>query len=94
MEAVVSPEGQLVISAAVTSALDLKAGDRVSVTVEEKGLWVEPRTKSGSASAHVSPTASLEEKRAFYSSAEFVAAASEHFRKARAAVARDQAVDR
>ena len=90
MEAVVSPEGQLVISADVTSALDLKAGDRVSVTLEERGLWVQPSVRSES----VSPTASLEEKRAFYSSEEFVEAASEHFRKARAAVAREQATGR
>jgi bifunctional DNA-binding transcriptional regulator/antitoxin component of YhaV-PrlF toxin-antitoxin module len=90
MEAVVSPEGQLVISADVTSALDLKAGDRVFVRLEEKGLWVEPSARTGTVSSHVPASASLEGKKAFYSSAEFVNAASEHFRKARAAVARAQ----
>jgi AbrB family looped-hinge helix DNA binding protein len=87
METIVSPEGQLVIPAEVTGALDWKAGDRISVRLEEKGLWVEPSGGSTDVVPRLAPTASLEEKRAFYSSAKFVEAASEHFRKARAAVA-------
>lgn len=87
--AIVSPEGQIVISAEWTSALDLKAGDRVSFDLREAGLLVTPEPVAKTSQLRSPPrNAPLEEKIAFYTSPEFEQAVTDRFNAARASVAK------
>jgi bifunctional DNA-binding transcriptional regulator/antitoxin component of YhaV-PrlF toxin-antitoxin module len=87
--AIVSPEGQIVISAEWTSALDLKAGDRVSFDLKEAGLMVTPEPAAKTTPLRTPPRdAPLEEKIAFYNAPEFEQAVTARFNAARASVAK------
>jgi bifunctional DNA-binding transcriptional regulator/antitoxin component of YhaV-PrlF toxin-antitoxin module len=85
---IVSPEGEIIISAEWTSALDLKAGDRVSFDLNEAGLVVRPEPTAKREPLRTPPRdASLETKVAFYTSPEFEQAVTDRFNAARASVA-------
>jgi hypothetical protein len=87
---IVSPEGEIIISAEWTSALDLKAGDRVSINLNEQGLTVTPETPARATPLRTPPReAPLEEKIAFYNSPEFVQSFTDGVNAARADLKRD-----
>jgi bifunctional DNA-binding transcriptional regulator/antitoxin component of YhaV-PrlF toxin-antitoxin module len=86
---IVSPEGQIVLSAEWTSALELKAGDRVSVNLNGRGIVVTPELPAKTAPLQTpAREAPLEEKIAFYTSPEFEQAVTARFNAARASVAK------
>ncbi len=83
--AIVSPEGQIVISAEWTHALELKAGDRVSLNLNETGLMVTPAPIAKAPAPRRPPReAPLEEKIAFYNSPEFIQSFTDGVNAARA----------
>lgn len=83
--AIVSPEGQIVISAEWTSALELKAGDHVSFNLNETGLLVTPAAMAKAPTLRrPAREASLEEKIAFYNSPEFIQSFTDGINAARA----------
>jgi AbrB family looped-hinge helix DNA binding protein len=85
---IVSSEGQIVIPAEWTSALDLRAGDRVSFDLNGSGLMVTPEAAAKTTPPRTPPRdASLEAKVAFYTSPEFEQAVTDRFNAARASVA-------
>jgi hypothetical protein len=80
MDAVVTPAGEIVISSEEISALQLQAGDRVSVTIT-------PETATSSVVREgPAADASLDTKVAFYKSPELIDAVTERFRTACASV--------
>jgi bifunctional DNA-binding transcriptional regulator/antitoxin component of YhaV-PrlF toxin-antitoxin module len=88
--AIVSPEGQIIISAEWTSALDLKAGDRVSFNLNEAGLVVTPEAAAKPPILRrLHKDASLEEKIAFYNSPEFIQSFTDGVNAARADLKRE-----
>jgi AbrB family looped-hinge helix DNA binding protein len=87
---IVSSEGQIVIPAECTSALDLRAGDRVSFNLNGSGLMVTPEvTAKPPILRRPHKDASLEEKVAFYNSPEFIQSFTDGVNAARADLKRE-----
>ena len=83
---IVSPNGEIIISAEWTTALDLRAGDRVSFELNGGGLVVTPKAPTLQPPGR---DASLEEKIAYYNSPEFIQSVTDRVNAARADVSRE-----